>query len=296
MGRLNVVTGMDQGLFHRFCELAYDRAGIRLKAGKEALVSARVGKRQRALGVPDLEDYLACLESDESGDEVVHFLDAISTNYTRFFREREHFDFLAARARRWVAEGRQRLRIWSAASSSGEEPYSIAICLAEAIGHHDVDFRVLATDISTQKLTEGSAGVYRPEALASLDRPLLSKYFERRIDRTRGATTYVVRPWLRERVVFKRLNLSAPPFPMPGPLDVVFCRNVMIYFDNVVRQRLVGEIARLLGAGCFLLTGHAETLTGLRHDLEVIRPSIYRKAHTPQKKEAPTEAPLGDVR
>jgi chemotaxis protein methyltransferase CheR len=286
---------MDQGLFQRFCELAYDKAGIRLKAGKEALVSARVAKRQRALGVPDLQDYLVYLESDESGDEVVHFLDAISTNYTRFFREQEHFDFLAAQVKGWAAQGRRRLRIWSAASSSGEEPYSIAICLAEAIGHLEVDFRVLATDISTRKLAEASAGVYTAEAVAALDSPTLCRYFERRRDRKSGATTYTVRPWLRERVVFKRLNLSTPPFPMLGPLDVVFCRNVMIYFDRDVRQRLVSEISRLLGDQCYLLTGHAETLTGLCHDLKVIKPSIYRKTHT-KEKSAPPEASLGDVR
>lgn len=281
---------MDSKLFKQFCSIAYDKAGIYLKPGKESLVAARVAKRQRALGIQSPQDYLALLERDDAGEELVHFLDAISTNFTSFFREADHFDLLADKVAEWVSTGQSRLRIWSAASSTGEEPYSIVITALEAIGKQRVDFKLLATDISTQVLMKARAGRYADERVRSIHRQWIARYF-RRVDPGPDGAGYEVRPEFRSYVVFKRLNLSTPPYPMNGPLDVIFCRNVMMYFDNAVRQRLVAEAERLLRPGGIFFTGHAETLTGISTTLSALRPSVYVKAepgrgHKPLKHKA----------
>jgi len=268
---------METALFKRFCELTYEKSGITLKPGKEALVEARVAKRQRALRIGSQKAYLEYLESDDSGEELVSFLDAISTNYTHFFREKSHFEVLTKETESWLLQGAARIRIWCAASSTGEEPYSLIVTMLEALSGADVDFKLLATDISTRVLEKASAGVYTPEQLSPIGKPLRLKYFNRIGKRDSEGEAYEIKPEARRRVVFKRLNLSTPPFPMAGPLDAVFCRNVMIYFDQAVRQGLVSEIERLLKPGGLLCIGHSETLTGIRSTLKLEQPSVYRK-------------------
>ena len=268
---------MSGKLFQRFCKIAYEKSGITLKPGKEALVAARVAKRQRALGIATAKQYLTYLEADSEGEELIQFLDAISTNYTHFFREITHFEQLAREVDKWVARGQTRLRIWSAASSTGEEPYSIIITVLEALDGRDVDFKLLATDISTKVLAKASAGVYAPSQLDPVANAFKKRYFERVGEGRANDATYQVKSHVKKAAVFKRLNLSTPPFPMTGPLDVVFCRNVMIYFDNAVRQGLVTEIERLLKPGGVLFVGHSETLTGISTGLVLEQPSVYRK-------------------
>lgn len=261
---------METALFERFRSIAWKQAGIELREGKESLVAARVAKRLRALGLESEEAYLHRLETDVSGEELVQFLDVISTNFTSFFREPEHFELAVAEVERWKASGQKRFRFWSAASSSGEEPYSLAMALADPLG--GADWRILATDISTRVLSHASAATYPAHQLRTIPAPLASRLVVRNAD---GGFT--IRPELAEHVVFKRLNLAQPPFPMQGPIDLVLCRNVMIYFDREVRQRLVSEIERLLKPGGLLMTGHSETLNGLRTGLVLLRPSVYRK-------------------
>ena len=260
--------------FQKFCDIAYRQAGISLREGKEALVSARVSKRVRALGLRDSEEYLRFLESDPTGGELVSFLDVITTNFTRFFREPDHFDDLREALERWYGEGQRRFRIWSAASSTGEEPYSIAITVLETLAGRGADVRILATDISTRVLATASEGRYGESATRAMSPGLRSKYF----DRVPGSEAIQVRKVVRDIVTFKRLNLAQGPFPMKGPLDVVFCRNVMIYFDRPVRQQLVSEAERLMRPGGLLLIGHTETLTGISTGLSVLRPSVYSNA------------------
>ena len=268
---------MDKKLFEKFCALAHEKAGIHLKEGKETLVQARVAKRLRALGLENPRDYIDYLEKDESGEELVLFLDVISTNFTNFFREPDHFEALAEEVQRLTEEGRRRIRIWSAASSSGEEPYSMAITILEALGESQPDFRILATDISTRMLARAEEGKYAASRLEGVPKPYRHKYFERIGRRGSGEESYRIRPEVRRRVVYKRLNLAEPPYPMQGPLDVVFCRNVMIYFDQPVRQRLVSEIERLLAPGGLLCIGHSETLSAVQNDLKYLRSSVFRK-------------------
>ncbi len=264
---------MNKPTFDRIRGIVYDSAGISLSERKEALVSARVGKRMRALGIVDYEAYLAYL--DENPGEMVGLLDSISTNVTSFFREPHHFEFLAEEVAAAYEAGQRRFRFWSAACSTGEEPYSLAMVLKETLPFSDVDARVLATDISTEALASCQAATYLPKHVAPVPEQLRKRWFVRR-GRGENVAWEAAQP-LREMVVFRRMNLSAPPFPMNGPLDAVFCRNVMIYFDDAVRVRLLDEIHRLLKPGGLLVVGHAESLAGMISDFKYVRPSIYRK-------------------
>ncbi len=266
---------MDQKLFDKFRAIVYDKAGIALGDSKQALVSARVGKRLRALQIDDLKSYLKFVEQDKSGEEVVHLLDVISTNVTNFYREPEHFKILADTVKKLASNGQKRLRIWSAACSTGEEPYTIAITLLETLRNTRIDVKILATDISTRVLKQCRTAVYDKRKMEGMPAHLRDRYF---ISHRNGKSNlYEANIDIRKMVKFSRINLSKPPFPMKGPFDVVFCRNVMIYFDNPVRKRLLTEINRVLKPGGLLMVGHAESLTGIVSDFKSIKPSVYIK-------------------
>jgi len=265
---------MHERTFDRLREIVYSTGGISLSDRKEALVSARVGRRMRTLGITGYDDYLMYLE--DHNDEVVGLLDAVSTNVTSFFREPHHFEYLGEAVNDWYADGQRRFRFWSAACSTGEEPYSLAMVLKEALPYPDVDVRILATDISTEVLATCEQAIYDGRRMAPVPVDLRHRWFSAR---GRGEdATWEPKDRLRDMVVFRRMNLSAPPFPMSGPLDAIFCRNVMIYFDDAVRRRLLAEAHRLLRPGGFFFVGHAESLAGMLSELKYVRPSIYRKA------------------
>lgn len=268
---------MKTALFRQFSDIAYARAGIRLADGKEALVDARVAKRLRALGLTDAGEYLQVLNDDTSGEELVSFLDVITTNFTRFFREPDHFTELKDILRAWYQEGQRRFRIWSAASSTGEEPYTIAMTVLDAFDGRSVDVRILATDISTRVLNRAREGVYTEAGVAPVEPRLRARYLQKVPGPGGDGRSYRVTDAVRDLVTFRRLNLSEPPFPMQGPLDIVFCRNVMIYFDTAVRQRLISEIERLSRPDGVLFIGHTETLTGIATGFSSSRPSVYWK-------------------
>jgi chemotaxis protein methyltransferase CheR len=241
-----------------FQELVYRESGINLHEGKQQLLMARLSKRLRKTGIARVEDYLQVLARD--GDERIRFIDAISTNHTYFFREDHHFTLLDAGHR----------RIWCAASSSGEEPYSIAIyCLEQG-------FRpaILATDISTSVLRTGQSGVYPLEKARRIPPATLKKYFQKGHGSWEG---YIrLKDDIRRMVTFRRFNLltDAPP---PGEFDMIFCRNVMIYFDGAVKETVVNKLSRCLKPHGHFIIGGAESLNNLRHSLHYVRPSIYRK-------------------
>jgi len=275
---------MDRRTFNKFRELIYHLSGISLSENKETLVSCRVNKRMRALNIGRMKDYLKYVLRDETGEEIVHLLDVISTNVTHFFRELDHFDFLQTKVSEWALDGLRRLRIWSAASSSGEEPYSIAMSVLEVLGRQSIDVRILATDISTRVLRRAAEGIYEGKTLEKVSAAHKERYFVRMATPRGAPRRYRVTPLLRNMVVFERLNLSQPPFPMSGPFDVIFCRNVMIYFDDEVRKRLLEDMYRLLRSDGYLFVGHAESLTGLISDFKIAGSSIYVKgmANTPR--------------
>jgi chemotaxis protein methyltransferase CheR len=266
---------MDSTTFKRFREIVYEHSGIYLRDTKEAMVSARVAKRMRALGISTHKQYLSHLQQDSSGEEINLFLDVISTNVTSFFRENQHFVFLKNYMREALAEGKSKLRIWSAASSTGEEALSIAMTIRNVLGARPFDFKILATDISTNVLARAQSGIYEKEQMTNVSESMRRRYFIRVKDPDRVA--YQARDTLKKHIVYRRLNLSRPPFPLGGSLDIIFCRNVMIYFDNETRNRLVNEFYRLLLPGGYFLTGHAESLTSLTTPFTCIQPTIYKK-------------------
>lgn len=265
---------MDRRTFNKLRELIYRESGIALAEKKEALVRARIGKRMRALGIREFRDYYSYIEKDTSGDEIVQLLDAISTNVTHFFREPRHFEVLTALLKKWQTEGRRSFRIWCAASSSGEEPYTIAITGCEALGPQ-ADLQILATDISTKALEKAKRAVYAQRDVKDISRLTLMRYFQRGVGRAEGL--YRVKPHIRRMVRLGRLNLAHPPFHVSGPIDVVFCRNVMIYFDNVVRRRLLENMFDLLQPDGVLMVGHSESLTGIRSGFKSVEPAVYIK-------------------
>lgn len=252
----------------RLREVAREHTGIVLGPEKATLLAARVGKRLRALGLTDYETYLEHFEANPS--ELQQFINVITTNTTAFWREAEHFTVARDAMRQWAGAGQQRFRVWCAASSTGEEPWTIALTLGALASERHLDLQILATDIDTRVLGIAHRAVYSREAVRSVPADVRSSGFESVPEGFR-----VVRS-VRERVRFAQLNLTRPPFPMKGPLDLIFCRNVMIYLDQATRARLIAECERLLKPDGLLLLGHSESALGLTERLETVRPSVYR--------------------
>jgi chemotaxis protein methyltransferase CheR len=263
---------MDAQTFKDFQAIAYQKAGIFLREGKAALVQARLAKRLRELGLTSEREYLDKLRG-EGDDEVVLFLDAISTNFTKFWREPDHFETLQEHVLALKSAGQRRFRFWSAASSSGEEPYTIAMTLDPIL--EGCDWKLLATDISTRVLARAVAGEYTDEEIDGIPPAMLQRYVDRRSGED-GEARWVVKDRLKQKITYRRLNLASRPFPMKGPMDAVFCRNVMIYFDRPMRAGVVGEFERLVAPGCPLFIGHSETLNGIATRFKTERPSVYR--------------------
>jgi len=266
---------MDSTTFERMREIVYEHSGISLKKTKEAMVSARVAKRMRALDISTHQQYLSYLEHDTNSDEITHFLDVISTNVTSFFREKQHFDFLKDIVLSWISNGKSKIRVWSTAASTGEEALSIAMTIQDALGERPYDYKILATDISTHVLALAQQGIYDEAQIKNVPEAFRRRFFQP--VRTQSGTGYRARDELTHNIVYRRLNLSRPPFPMRSQLNIVFCRNVMIYFDDATRKKLIGEIHRQLLPGGYLFTGHAESLSSLKTDFTYIRPTLYQK-------------------
>ena len=271
---------LTEAQFLEISALVKGLCGINLHDGKKELVKARLAKRLRALHMAGYEEYIAHVRAEGNGPELVAMLDALSTNLTHFFREADHFRYLAdvlvPRAQAAAAGTRPRLRLWSAGCSTGEEPYSLAVTLAEAIGNLAAwDIAVLATDLSTRVLAQAGEGVYDAQRLAALPHGALAKYFA---PVTSGrAPQYQVRPVLRSLIHFGRLNLMEA-WPMRGPFDIIFCRNVMIYFDKETQAALVERFRKILAPGGTLCIGHSESLAGVRHQFRYVQPTVYEKA------------------
>jgi len=252
--------------------LVYDRAGITLHDGKRALVTARLQKRVRAGGYETFTAYVKFVEQDPSGDELVALLDAISTNHTSFFREPQHFELLTSRIAPEV--GPQGIDIWSAACSSGEEPYTIAMTMADALGARVSGVRILASDLSTKVLAAARIGVYRMDRVEGLPREVLRRHFEKGLGAQAGLAR--VQSRLASLVKFDRLNLLDVG-DLGRRFEVIFCRNVMIYFDRAVQQRVVSMLERHLKPGGWLFISHSESLNGITHGLQWVAPAVYRR-------------------
>ncbi len=264
--------------YSKLAQLVYRLCGINLGDSKKELLKARLAKRLRATGCRDVRAYIQQLENDATGTELVCFLDVITTNKTDFFREPQHFDFLAKEVLPnldKICGSNEPFRLWSAASSTGEEPYTLAIVLQD-----NKQFwqrrgtNLLASDLSTQVLEHGRRAVYTMERAACIPRAALTRYFQRGQNRWKGHVR--VRPELRDMVEFRRVNLM-DPFRFNKRFHVIFCRNVMIYFDKPTQERLVQKFHDCLVTGGYLFVGHSESLTGIQHRLGFVRPAIYRR-------------------
>jgi chemotaxis protein methyltransferase CheR len=258
--------------------LIYERSRIRLGSDKHALVAGRLGQKLRQLGLDDYWDYCQLLQSSDGEFEVGELIDLISTNHTEFFREQAHFDLLdrsilPALAGR-PALSQRPLRVWSAAASSGEEVYSLAIVLAEfARLRPAFSWQLDASDISTRMLERCRRGIYPADRVNLPAADLLPRYFQRGFDQREGY--YRVKAELRRRVNVQHINLFQPHYGISRGQDVIFCRNVMIYFDVESREWLVNRLTDYLAPGGYLFVGHSESLIGVRHTLRAAWPSVY---------------------
>ncbi len=259
--------------FEQIRRLVYDFCGVDL-TGKQVLVGTRLGGKLRELGLPSFEKYFDYLQRDASGQAFTTMIDALTTNHTSFFRERQHFDFLRQTILP-ALPAREPLTIWSAACSSGEEPYTIAFSLIEELS--DAAFSrigILATDISTRVLDRARRGLYPAAGLEGLS------LTTRRLCLLKGTGDYagscLVKPEVRALIDFRRYNLLEDCSSF-GPFQVIFCRNVMIYFDLETQQAVVDRLVSRLVPGGYLLIGHSESLNGIRHSLQYIAPATYRK-------------------
>jgi len=265
---------MQREVFDKYRGLIFKTTGILLKENKQPLLIARLGKRMRALGIGDFGQYYQRVVSDESGRELGELVNAISTNVTNFFRENQHFDFLARYAAEWAPKSAGKLRGWCAACSTGEEPYSIAITLLENLPS-ETTFEIVASDISTKVLQIAKFGAYRDQDLAKFRSDLLKRYFQIGVDS--AESFYRVKENVRSLISFRQINLSTPPFAVDGQLDFIFCRNVMIYFDQHLKTRLLSHFHSLLKPDALLFVGLSESLGGNNPEFINVQPSVYRK-------------------
>ncbi len=272
------VRGIDPPQFEFLRKLLYEQTGIVLTERKRALVESRITQRLRALGLADFTSYLDYLRRDAGGEELVHLIDVISTNVTHFFREADHFRMVEVITEQWLDQGANRLRFWSAACSTGEEPYSLAMTLQPFLARTGTDIRILATDISTRVLAHARTGVFDAERLETVPESLRRRHFHR--EAGNAGDRYAVAEDLKRLVVFHRLNFTRMPYPIRGSFDLIMCRNAMIYFDRTLRAKMVEEFARLLKPGGYLMVGHAETLIGMEKSFRTIHPSVYQRTST----------------
>jgi chemotaxis protein methyltransferase CheR len=261
--------------FELFKHLIYQQVGITLDIPKKPLLVSRLGKRLRDLHLPSYQAYYDCVSREGGEEELMKLLDLVSTNKTDFFREPVHFDFLRNQVLPEL-QTTKTLRIWSSASSSGEEPYSIAMTLFDAIA--DIsrwDIKILASDISTRVLAQASSGIYEEERVSQLSKDLVQRHFLRGKGPQTGKLQ--VRRQVACLVAFRRINLMDQTYPIRSSLDLIFCRNVMIYFDRLTQAKLMEKFFRYLRPGGYLFIGHSESLQWISHQFTYLRPTIYQK-------------------
>jgi len=266
--------------FERLSRLISGTCGIRMPAAKKTMLQARLHKRIRQLKITSLEDYCNYLFSDEGMKRELHcMIDVVTTNKTDFFREPVHFEFLKKTAvPSLVKRGRgttRTLKCWSAGCSTGEEPYTLAIELTELAAKYDgLRFSILATDISVRALHAARLAIYRGDKAREIPFETKKKYFTK--SRDSGDSLVRIAPGLRQLVKFQRVNL-AEDYALEHRMDVVFCRNVLIYFDRPNQERVLARLCEFLNKDAFLFVGHSETLNGMKLPLEQAAPAVYVK-------------------
>ena len=256
--------------FERVRVLIYQRAGISLADSKQEMVYSRLARRLRATGIVSFERYLNDLEAGRLGDEWELFTNALTTNLTSFFREAHHFPLLAEHLQK-LREGP--LTIWCSAASTGEEPYSIAMTACEAFNTLTPPVQIIATDIDTNVLSTGANGVYGIERIEKLAPERAKRFFQRGKGEQEGMVR--VRPELRQLVTFKQLNLLSDKWPLSGQFDVIFCRNVMIYFDKGTQRKILSRFVPLMKPNGLLFAGHSENFLYVSDALKLRGKTVY---------------------
>lgn len=265
--------------FARLCESITGEFGIKIPDAKKIMLQSRLQKRIDDLGYSNFPDYIEYVFSKNGmKEEVLHMIDAVSTNKTDFFREREHFDYLVNTLLPDLCPDgkRESLKFWSAGCSSGEEPYSLAMVLAEyRIGNPLIDFLVYGTDISASVLKTANQAMYKVDRIDAIPLELRTKYFLRSKNREDKKAKIV--PELREKVAFSRLNLIDEYYPTPFVFDVVFCRNVLIYYERHMQEKIILKLCSRIRQGGYLFLGHSESIAGLNVPLKHVQPAIFIK-------------------
>lgn len=265
------ITALSDTEFQQFKTWLYEAAGINLSAAKKALVAGRLGKRLKHYGLDSYGEYFRLIMQQSEVVELQMALDLLTTNETYFFREPKHFDYLRLHVLPKVQPGKA-FRVWCAASSSGEEPYTIAMTLAD--GLPGTPWEIVASDISTRVLEKARSGHYALERAHNIPQPLLAKYCLRGTGTQEG--TFLMERDMRSRVQFMQINLNAA-LPKLGEFDMIFLRNVMIYFDMETKRQVVARMLPMLKAGGYFIVSHSESLNGINDSLKLVTPSIYRK-------------------
>lgn len=268
--------------FRRLSEFIHSECGIKMPGAKKVLLEARLRKRLRVLGMRSYSEYCDYLFSPEGArNELMHMIDVVTTNKTDFFREAGHFDYLVRTAlpellKLYGANIRRKYTVWSAGCSTGEEPHTLAMVLNEfAEQYHGFYFSILATDISTRVLEHARRGIYKDEVVQPVPMAMKMKYLLKGKDKNKGLVR--VTPQLRSLIEFRRLNFMDSDFGMSEPVEIIFCRNVIIYFDRPAQEKLLNRFAHHLMPGGYLFMGHSETLNGLDVPLLSAGPMVYRK-------------------
>jgi len=261
--------------FNALCAMVDQHTGIQLGEGKEDMLYGRLSRRLRKIGLSSFKAYIEYLQQDEDGDEFGEFINSVTTNLTSFFRESHHFDYLKKTVLPELMQrnkSSRRIRIWSAGSSTGEEPYSIAMTVAETMPP-GWDVKILATDLDTDVLAHGERGVYDDSRVEDLDRAVVQRWF---VKSRNQPGKLRVKPELQELIYFRQLNLLQP-WPMKGSLDIIFCRNVIIYFDMPTKQKLMNRYADILVPGGHLFLGHSEAMNNMSTRFALDGKSVYTK-------------------
>ena len=263
----------DRSVYDKVRKLIFRNSGIVLGEHKKSFIEARVFKRVKALGLGSVDEYFQWVLSDPSGAETEELVNAIATNHTQFFREPLHFEFLKRLVDEKAAKGQRELNVWCAGCSTGEEPYSAAITILEQ-GQGNPRPNIIASDISTRALEMARFGAYSMDKSQNVPENILKKYFQK--GRQNAESLVRVKKEVRDLIRFRQINLAQPPFPISLPQDVIFCRNVMIYFTTENRMRLVEIYKSLLKPGGVLILGSSESLVGQDQDLAPVEAAIYR--------------------
>ena len=261
------------GDFERVRRLLYQQAGINLSATKDQMVYSRLARRLRSLRLRSFADYFSYLEQHE--EEWQQFINALTTNLTAFFRENHHFEMLAAHVRKHAHE-RRPLRIWCSASSTGEEPYSLAMTMIEALGSFAPAVEIIASDIDTGVLTIARTGIYPEDRIEQLEPARKKSFFLRGKGAQRGKVR--VRPELQALIEFRQINLLDGNWGIEPGLDVIFCRNVMIYFDKATQNKILERMVHLLRPDGLFFAGHSESFVQATHLVKLIERTVYRPA------------------